>query len=139
MGVRGSKTEGTVSAVGGIMVGGDPLGVVSGLEHNHRAQVRGSLVLEEVSVKEKATVCAGAGAPLAVGMVHGGGSQDDNSSESSQLKEPPEKLPAMIFGGTKEIGVSFRVGWFKRLLLVHQDLKIPKLQWAVHLVVPTVS
>ena len=31
----------------------------------------------------------------AVGMVHSGGSQDDNFSESSQLKDPPEKLQAM--------------------------------------------
>ena len=70
--------------------------VVSGLENNHQAQVtQGSLVLEETSVKEKAAVSAGAGALLAVGMVHSGGSQDDNSSESSQLKDTPEKLQAM--------------------------------------------
>ena len=46
-------------------------------------------------MKEKAAVVAnlpglGGAAALAVGMVHCGGAPDNNSSESSQLKDPPE-------------------------------------------------
>ena len=51
-------------------------------------------------MKEKAAVvanlpCLGGAAAHAVGMVHSGGDQYDNSSESPQLKDPPERLQAM--------------------------------------------
>jgi hypothetical protein len=90
--VRGSRTEGAVSAVGDTVV--DPIGA------GYNPQVRGSLVLEKVSIREKAAAVAnlpslgGTPAPPA-SMVHVGGDQDDNSSESPQLKEPPEQLQAM--------------------------------------------
>ena len=37
----------------------------------------------------------GDAAALEVGLVHSGGAQDDNSSETSQLKDPPPELQAM--------------------------------------------
>ncbi len=90
--VGGSRTEGSVSAVGDAVV--DPIGA------GYNRQVRGFLVLDRVSIREKTAAVAnlpslgGTPAPPA-SMVHVGGDQDDNSSESPHLKEPPEQLQAV--------------------------------------------
>ena len=92
--VRGSRAEGAVSAVGDTVV--DSIGTEAG----YNPQVRGSLVLEKVSIREKAAAVAnlpslgGTPAPL-TSIVHVCADQDDNSSDFPQLKEPPEQLQAL--------------------------------------------
>jgi hypothetical protein len=93
--MRGSRTEGAVSAVGDTVV--DSIGAEAG----YNPQVRGSLVLEKVSIREKAAAVAnlpslgGTPEPPA-SIVHVCADQDDkNSSHYPQLKEPPEQLQAM--------------------------------------------
>ncbi len=62
--------------------------------------VRGSLVLGKVSIREKAAAVANlpslGGTPTPpASIVHVCADQDDNSSDSPQLKEPPEQLQAV--------------------------------------------
>jgi len=137
--VRGSRTDETVSAVGCIV--GDPVGT------GYSQQVRRSLVLEEVSLREKSAVVAnlsglgGASAPPAA-MVHGGADQDDNYSESPQLKDPPERLQAMSDWWDKRDWVDFkrRVDASKKVAPpCAAGPKKQNLPWEVHLVVPIVS
>ena len=75
-------------------------------------------------------------------MVHSGGDQDDNSSESPQLKDPPDQLQAMVDWWDKRDW-----GDFKRRVDASKKVAPPgaarpkktKLPWEVHLVVPIVS
>ena len=90
----------TTPAAEGVALGRVP-GVVDPIGAGYNPQVGGSLVLEKVYIREKATSVAnlpsfgGTPATTPASMVHVGGDQDDNSSESPQLKEPPEQLQAM--------------------------------------------
>jgi hypothetical protein len=91
--------------VGGKLVNiGSPTGtpdtLVDPIGAGFNPQVGGSLVLEKVYVREKATAVANlpslGGTPATpASMVHVGGDQDDNSSESPQLKDPPEQMQAL--------------------------------------------
>ena len=95
----------TGMVVGGKLVNiGSPTGtpdtLVDPIGAGFNPHVGGSLVLEKVYVREKATAVANlpslGGTPATpASMVHVGGDQDDNSSESPQLKDPPEQMQAL--------------------------------------------